>query len=52
MSQSRQQGTYHGLDVGMRYRLELLEVQLQLVSDIDVGALVLGGVTVPWCGED
>jgi len=43
--------TYHWLDVWMWHSIELVEVKLELRTNIDVSALVLGGVTVLWCRE-
>lgn len=45
-------GVCHGFDVGMRHSVELMEVQLHVVTDVDVCALVLCCVAVLWCRED
>ncbi len=44
--------TYHGLDVGMWYSVELVVFQFEFWTDVDIGALVLGTVAVLGCGED
>src|SRR4051812_18274070 len=44
--------TYHGLDRRMRHRVELMELKLVLRSDVDVGALILGAITILRSRED
>lgn len=43
---------YHGLDVWVRHRVELLELQLVVGSYVDVGAPILGGIAVFGRRED
>lgn len=43
---------HHRLNVGMRYSIELVEVQLELRANVNVCTLVLSAVTVLWCRED
>ena len=43
---------YHGLDVGMWYGVELVKLQLEFGSDVDVRAFVLRTITVLGRGED
>lgn len=42
----------HWLDIGVWHRVELVEVQLVVRADVNVGALVLCAITVSWGGED
>jgi len=32
--------------------IELVEIKFIIRSNIDIGALVLGAIAVPWCGEN
>lgn len=43
---------YHRLDVRMRNSVELVELELVIRLDIDVGSLVFGAVAVSRCRED
>lgn len=44
--------THHGLDVGMRYGIKLLILELIVGANVDVGAPVLRRVAVPRSRED
>ncbi len=52
MQRNMRSGTYHRFYVGMGYSIELVEVQLEIRTYVDVGALVLCAITVLGCGED
>lgn len=38
--------TYHGLDIRMRDSVKLVEVELELWTNVDIGTFVLGTVAV------
>lgn len=44
--------THHGLDVRMRHGIKLVKVQLEVLLNVDVSALVLGAVAVSGSRED
>lgn len=43
--------TYHRLDIRMWHSIEFVEVKFELRANVDVSALVLGGITIFWCRE-
>ena len=45
-------GAYHRFDIRMGYGVELVILEFELRTDIDVGTFVFGAVTVLWCRED
>lgn len=42
----------HRLDIRMWHGVELVEVELIVGANVDVGALVLCAVAITWCRED
>ena len=44
--------TNHGLDIRVRHSVKLVELEFVIRTDVDVGALVFGAVTVLWGRED
>lgn len=43
---------YHGLDIRVRYGIKLVELQLVVGANVDIGSPVLGGIAVFGGGED